>query len=72
MAFANLAAVIDPQVIVLSGLMADASDLLLARCRSEALRHLPPAIATTLEIVAGTLGEDAAAPGAARAAMLAP
>lgn len=71
MAIANLATVIDPQVIVLSGLLADASDLLLAPVRAEALRHLPPAIATTLEIATSTLGEDAAALGAARAAMLA-
>jgi predicted NBD/HSP70 family sugar kinase len=71
MAIANLATVLDPQVIVLSGLMADAADLLLAPCRAEAQRHLPPAIATTVEIVAGKLGPDAAALGAARAAMLA-
>ena len=71
MAIANLASVIDPQVIVLGGLLAEAGDLLLAPCRAEAQRHLPPAIATTVEIVAGKLGEDAAALGAARAAMLA-
>lgn len=72
MAIANIATVIDPQVMVLAGVIADASDLLLGPCRAEALRHLPPAIATTLEIVVGKLGEDAAALGAARAAMLAP
>jgi predicted NBD/HSP70 family sugar kinase len=71
MAIANLATVIDPQVIVLSGFIAEASDLLLGPCRAETLRHLPPAIATTLDIVAGNLGADAAALGAARAAMLA-
>lgn len=71
MAVANLAAILDPDVVVLGGLIADAADLLVEPAQAEAARRVAPAMAPTLRIVAGTLGPDAAALGAARAAMLA-
>jgi predicted NBD/HSP70 family sugar kinase len=70
MAIANLVAILDPEVIVLGGLIAEAGDLLLEPARLEASRRVSPGSAATLQIVAGTLGDDAAALGAARAAML--
>ena len=72
MAIANVVALLDPDVVVLGGLIPDAADLLLAACRTEASRRLPAAMDARLLLVAGTLGQDAAALGAARAAMLAP
>lgn len=72
MAIANIVAMLDPDVVVLGGLIPDAADLLLAACRIEAARRLPPSMDGRLQLVAGTLGPDAAALGAARAAMLAP
>jgi glucokinase len=70
MAIGNLVAVIDPEVVVLGGLMADAADLLLEPLRSEAARRMSPTVADTLQIVPGILGDEAPALGAARAAML--
>lgn len=70
MAIANLAAILDPDVIVLSGLVADAADLLLEPSRTEALRRVSAAMGARLRIAANELGEDAVAIGAARAAML--
>jgi glucokinase len=70
MAVSNLVATVDPDVVVLSGLPAEAPDLLVDPARAEAERRVPPQLAGTLRVVAGTLGEDAAALGAARAAMI--
>jgi len=71
MAVANLTAIVDPDVVVLGGLIADAADLLLAASHAEASRRLPPSMAANLRLVTGTLGQDGAALGAGRAAMLA-
>ena len=71
MAIANVVAILDPDVVVLGGFVPDAADLLLAACRTEVSRRLPASIMAHLELVAGTLRQDAAALGAARAAMLA-
>ncbi len=71
MAIANVVALLDPDVVVLGGFIPDAADLLLAACRTEVSRRLPPSMMAHLELVAGTLRQDAAALGAARAAMLA-
>ena len=71
MAVANLVTVLDPEIVVLAGLIADAGDLLIEPSRAEAARRVPPALASLLRIVPGTLGSEAAALGAARAAMLA-
>jgi predicted NBD/HSP70 family sugar kinase len=70
MAISNLVAMLDPEIVVLGGLIADARDLLLAPAQLEASRRVAPSVAPSLQIVAGTLGADAAALGAARAAML--
>jgi predicted NBD/HSP70 family sugar kinase len=71
MAVANLAVAIDPEVIVLSGAIASAGDLLLDPVRQEAARRLPPGLAEQIRIEMSPLGDDGIAIGAARAAMLA-
>lgn len=71
MAVANLAAVLDPEVVVLGGLVAEAADLLLSGVRQEAERRLPPSLAASLRLEAAALGGDAVAVGAARLAMTA-
>ena len=71
MAVANLAAITDPNIVVLGGLIADAADQLLQPSQVEALRRLPKTISASLTVAAATLGEDGGAIGAARAAMLA-
>ena len=68
MAVANIVAVIDPEVIVLGGVIASAADLLLEPSRAEAVRRMSPG--ATPKIVAAVLGDEGAAFGAARAAML--
>jgi glucokinase len=70
MAVANLAAVVDPQCIVLGGTLATAGDLMLDAIRAECARRLSPAHGERVNIVLSTLGEEAGAIGAARAAML--
>jgi len=71
MAVANLIAIVDPEVIVLGGAIADARDLLLEPTRAELVRRMPPSISQQVSLVPAALGEAAAAIGAARAAMLA-
>jgi glucokinase len=71
MAIGNLVAVVDPDVVVLGGLIADAADLLLEPSRVEAGRRMPARVAGSLSIAAAVLGADAGALGAARAAMIA-
>lgn len=68
MAIANLVAVVDPEVVVLGGMIASAADLLVEPSRVEAVRRMSPR--TVPKVVASVLGDDAAAIGAARAAML--
>jgi glucokinase len=70
MALANLAAVIDPECIVLSGTLATSGDLMLEPVRAECARRLCPGQSDKLRIVLSALGDDAAAIGAARAALL--
>ena len=69
MAVANLVVVIDPDVVVLGGAIAEAADLLVEPARTEAMRRLPPALTRAVTIVPAALGADGAAIGAARAAM---
>ena len=71
MAVANLAAIVDPNVVILGGVIADAADQLLQASQTEALRRLPGTISGSLTIAAATLGDDGGPLGAARAAMLA-
>lgn len=66
MAAANLVVVVDPEVLVLGGIMASAADLLLEPIRAEVSRRLPRPMLDALTIVPATLGRDAAAIGAAR------
>jgi glucokinase len=63
-------AVVDPEVVVLGGLIASAGDLMIEPSRAEAVRRMSPR--TVPRIVAAAPGEDATAIGAARAAMLQP
>jgi glucokinase len=72
MAIGNLVAIVDPEVVVLGGLIAAAGDLLVELSRVEATRRMSNNVSATVRILAGTLGDDAAAIGAARAAMIGP
>jgi len=72
MAAANLVLVVDPAMLVLGGIMADAADLLIEPVRTEIGRRLPRSMIDALPIATATLGVDAAAIGAARQAHLAP
>jgi glucokinase len=70
MAIANLATVVDPERVVLGSTIATSGDLMLDAIRHECARRLRPTQADRVSIVLSTLGDDAAAIGAARAAML--
>lgn len=71
MAVANLAATLDPEVVVLAGTIAAAGDLLLEPVRQECARRLPPGMADKVRVEISPLGDDGVAIGAARLAMLA-
>ncbi len=71
MAGANLVLLIDPEMLVLGGIMATAADLLMEAVRSEIARRLPSPMMDALAIVPAALGDDAAAIGAARLALAA-
>ena len=71
MAVANLVAIVDPEIVVLGGAIAEADDLLLEPTRVELARRLSPAAAQQVSVVPAALGEASAAVGAARAAQLA-
>jgi predicted NBD/HSP70 family sugar kinase len=71
MAAANLVAVVDPDLLVLGGIMASAADLLLEPVRGELARRLPPAMTEALTIAPAALGADAPAIGAVRLTALA-
>lgn len=66
MAVSNMAVVVDPEVIVLGGILQSAGDLLLEPIRQECARRMPPAIQECAKIELSTLGPDASAMGAAR------
>jgi glucokinase len=70
MAVANLATTLDPDVVVLSGPVAAASDLLLEAVRVECARRLPPAMVNQFRCEMSPLGDEGVAIGAARLAML--
>ena len=69
MAVANIAATVDPEVIVISGEIAAAKDLLFESVRQECARRLPTAMMEALRVGFSALGDDAVAIGAARLAM---
>lgn len=71
MAVANLAATLDPEVIVIAGSVAAAGDLLLDPVRQEFARRLPPGMAEKVRVEISPLGDESVAIGAARLAMLA-
>jgi glucokinase len=68
MALSNLAAIVDPEAVVLSGMIAASGDLLLEPIRLECHRRLGSAQAERLRIGLSTLADEAAAIGAARLA----
>lgn len=70
MAVSNLATVLDPEAIVLGGTLAAAGDMMLEAIRVECSRRLSPPQSERVRIVLSTLGADAVAIGAARAAAL--
>jgi len=71
MAAANLVVVLDPEVLVVGGVMASAADLLLDAVRTEIGRRLPRPMMDALTIAPALVGADAAAVGAARLASFA-
>jgi len=71
MAVSNLAAVLDPDAIVLGGTLAALGDMMLEAVRLECSRRLRPPQAKRIRVLLSTLGPDAVAIGAARAALLA-
>ena len=68
MAAANMATLFDPETIVLGGVIAQSGDVLLDAIKTECSRRLHPQHADLIRIVLSTLGNDAVAMGAARAA----
>ncbi len=68
MAVANLATILDPEIVVLGGIIASSGDLMLDPIRVECTRRLLPPQADRVRIVLSTLGDDAVAIGAALAA----
>src|SRR5439155_11048552 len=68
MAVANLAVTLDPEVVVVTGSVAKASDLLLEPVRQECARRVPPGMMDTLRVEFSPLGDDGVAIGAARIA----
>ena len=68
MAIGNLATMLDPETIVLGGAIANWGDLMLEAIRVECARRLQPQQSELVRIVLSTLGAEAVAIGAARAA----
>lgn len=66
MAVSNIAAVVDPELIVLGGILESSSDLLLDPIRQECARRMPPGIYEHVRIEVSQLGADCAPMGAAR------
>ena len=69
MAVANLATTVDPEVIVLGGMVQSAGDLLLEPLRYECARRMSPVMYRSVKIELAALGADAPAIGAARQAL---
>ena len=68
MALANLSSIFDPETIVLGGIIAEAGDVLFEPVKVECSRRMHPQQSELIHIVVSTLGNDAVAIGAARAA----
>lgn len=71
MAVTNIAAVIDPEAVVLGGTLATSGDMMLESIRHECTRRLGPRQADHVRVVLSPFGHDGAAVGAARLAALA-
>jgi glucokinase len=69
MAAANLATMFDPEIIVLGGAAAQHGDVMLDNIKIECSRRLHPQQSELVRVVLSPLGDDAAAIGAARAAV---
>jgi predicted NBD/HSP70 family sugar kinase len=72
MAIANLATTVDPEIVVLGGMVQSTGDLLLEPLRTECARRMSPAMYRSLKIELAALGADAPAIGAARQALTSP
>jgi glucokinase len=72
MAVSNIAAVIDPEVVLLGGVLQTSGDLLLEPIRQECARRMPPGLVERTRIEISPLGTDAAPMGAARFAQFGP
>jgi glucokinase len=70
MAIANLAAIVDPDCVVVGGNIASGGDMMLDAIRTECRRRMRSNQADALRLALSTLGHDAVAIGAARAASL--
>jgi predicted NBD/HSP70 family sugar kinase len=70
MAIANLAAIVDPECVVVGGAIAGGGEITLEAIRAECRRRMRPQQADALRLVSSTLGGDAVAIGAARTALL--
>jgi glucokinase len=68
MAVANLANTLDPEVVVISGAIAQYGDLIIEPIRQECARRLLPALVEQLRCEMSPLGEDGVAIGAAHLA----
>jgi glucokinase len=66
MAVSNVAAVVDPELIVLGGILESSGDLLLEPIRQECARRMPPGIYDNVRIEVSQLGPGGPAMGAAR------
>jgi predicted NBD/HSP70 family sugar kinase len=67
MAVANLATMLDPEIVVLGGIIASSGDIMLDAIRVETTRRLLARQAEQIQVVLSTLGDDAVAIGAALA-----
>ena len=68
MAVSNLAAMFDPETIVLGGIIASSGDIMMETIKAEASRRLMPEQFEQVAIVLSSLGDDAVAIGAALSA----
>jgi len=70
MAIANLAACVDPEIVVLGGDAAAAADLLFEPVRQEFVRRIPPGMVERVRFAISPLADNGIAIGAARLAAL--
>lgn len=67
MAVANLATMLDPEIIVLGGIIASSGDIMMEAIRVETTRRLLPQQVEQVQIVLSSFGDDAVSIGAALA-----